>query len=145
MFKGVGTALITPFKDDLSVDLDSIKKIVRNQLENKIDALIVLGTTGESPVINYEERRKIISAVAEEASAEDTASECSDGEKKKDDEMNFMLVNDLERHCHVFQNNKQMLLYFFGMHENLKFAGFDLVEQVLRRSSSGLASTTGDS
>ncbi len=67
MFKGVGTALITPFKDDLSVDLDSIKKIVRNQLENKIDALIVLGTTGESPVINYDERRKIISAVAEEA------------------------------------------------------------------------------
>ncbi|RKY95123.1 MAG: 4-hydroxy-tetrahydrodipicolinate synthase, partial [Ignavibacteriae bacterium] len=53
MFKGVGTALITPFKDDLSVDLDSIKKIVLNQLENKIDALIVLGTTGESPVINY--------------------------------------------------------------------------------------------
>lgn len=68
MFKGVGTALITPFKDDLSVDLDSIKKIVLNQLENKIDALIVLGTTGESPVINYDERRKIISAVAEEAS-----------------------------------------------------------------------------
>jgi len=67
MFKGVGTALITPFKDDLSVDLDSIKKIVRNQLENKIDALIVLGTTGESPVINYDERRKIISAVVEEA------------------------------------------------------------------------------
>ena len=67
MFKGVGTALITPFKDDLSVDLDSIKKIVRNQLEKKIDALIVLGTTGESPVINYDERRKIISAVVEEA------------------------------------------------------------------------------
>ncbi len=67
MFKGVGTALITPFKNDLSVDFDSIKKIVRNQLDNKIDALIVLGTTGESPVINYDERRKIISAVVEEA------------------------------------------------------------------------------
>jgi len=69
MFKGVGTALITPFKDDLSVDLDSIKKIVRNQLKNNIDALIVLGTTGESPVINYDERRKIISAVVEEATS----------------------------------------------------------------------------
>jgi 4-hydroxy-tetrahydrodipicolinate synthase len=67
MFKGVGTALITPFKDDLSVDFDSIKKMVRNQLENKIDALIVLGTTGESPVITYDERRKIISAIVEEA------------------------------------------------------------------------------
>ncbi len=67
MFKGVGTALITPFRDDLSVDYDSVKKIVKHQLENKIDALIVLGTTGESPVINYDERRKLISAVVEEA------------------------------------------------------------------------------
>ncbi|GBD87249.1 4-hydroxy-tetrahydrodipicolinate synthase [bacterium BMS3Abin03] len=67
MFKGVGTALITPFKEDLSVDIDSLKKIVGHQLENKIDALIVLGTTGESPVINYDERRKIITAVVEEA------------------------------------------------------------------------------
>ncbi len=66
MFKGVGTALITPFKQDLTVDIDSLKKIVQYQLESKIDALIVLGTTGESPVIDYDERRKIISAVIEE-------------------------------------------------------------------------------
>lgn len=67
MFKGVGTALITPFKKDRSVDLDSLKKIVEHQLANNIDALIVLGTTGESPVIDYVERRKIISAVIDEA------------------------------------------------------------------------------
>lgn len=67
MFKGVGTALITPFHQDQSVDLDSLNKIVQHQLENKIDAIIVLGTTGESPVIEYDERRKIISAVTEEA------------------------------------------------------------------------------
>jgi 4-hydroxy-tetrahydrodipicolinate synthase len=67
MFKGVGTALITPFKDDQSVDFDSLKKILDHQLKNNIDALIVLGTTGESPVIEYEERRKLISAVLEEA------------------------------------------------------------------------------
>lgn len=67
MFKGVGTALITPFKKDGSVDLDSLKKIVQHQLENNIDALVVLGTTGESPVIDYDERRKIISVVIEEA------------------------------------------------------------------------------
>jgi 4-hydroxy-tetrahydrodipicolinate synthase len=66
MFKGVGTALITPFKQDLSVDIDSLKKIVQYQLESNIDALIVLGTTGESPVIDYDEKRKIISAVIEE-------------------------------------------------------------------------------
>lgn len=66
MFKGVGTALITPFKQDLTVDIDSLQKIVQYQLESKIDALIVLGTTGESPVIDYDERRKIISAVIKE-------------------------------------------------------------------------------
>jgi len=67
MFKGVGTALITPFKEDQSVDFGSLKKILDHQLINNIDALIVLGTTGESPVIEYEERRKLISAVVEEA------------------------------------------------------------------------------
>ena len=66
MFKGVGTALITPFKQDQSVDLDSLKKIVQKQIEAGVDALIVLGTTGESPVVNYDERRKIISLVVEE-------------------------------------------------------------------------------
>ena len=67
MFKGVGTALITPFKEDQSVDFGSLKKILDHQLNNNIDAHIVLGTTGESPVIEYEERRKLISAVVEEA------------------------------------------------------------------------------
>ena len=69
MFKGVGTALITPFKQDFSVDLDALKKIVQQQLEGGIDALVVLGTTGESPVFDYDERRKIISLVVEEATS----------------------------------------------------------------------------
>ncbi|HEY7751654.1 MAG TPA: 4-hydroxy-tetrahydrodipicolinate synthase [Ignavibacteriaceae bacterium] len=67
MFKGTGTALITPFKQDQSVDLNSLMKIVQDQLKNNIDSLVVLGTTGESPVIDYDERRKIISLVVEEA------------------------------------------------------------------------------
>ena len=59
MFKGTGTALITPFNDDLSVDYSSLKKIVRFQVDGGVDALIVLGTTGESPVINDEERKRL--------------------------------------------------------------------------------------
>ncbi len=66
MFKGTGTALITPFNEDLSVDYASLKKIVNQQAEGGIDALIVLGTTGESPVINDDERKRIISTVQEE-------------------------------------------------------------------------------
>jgi 4-hydroxy-tetrahydrodipicolinate synthase len=67
MFRGTGTALITPFNDDLSVDYNSLKKIVAQQLIGGTDALIVLGTTGESPVISDDERRKIITTVQEQA------------------------------------------------------------------------------
>jgi 4-hydroxy-tetrahydrodipicolinate synthase len=70
MFKGVGTALITPFTKDDSLDINSLKKIVEYQLSNNVDALVVLGTTGESPVIDYDERRKAISAVVDQAKGE---------------------------------------------------------------------------
>jgi 4-hydroxy-tetrahydrodipicolinate synthase len=60
MFSGVGTALITPFDENEDVDYISLRKIIRFQLDNSIDALIVLGTTGESPVIDLGERKKII-------------------------------------------------------------------------------------
>jgi 4-hydroxy-tetrahydrodipicolinate synthase len=66
MFKGVGTALITPFQRDQSVDFDSLRKIVHQQLAGGVDALVVIGTTGESPVIEFDERKKIISIVVEE-------------------------------------------------------------------------------
>ena len=66
MFKGTGTALITPYKSDQSVDYDALKKIVRHQLDGGVDALVVIGTTGESPVIEFDERGKIISLVVEE-------------------------------------------------------------------------------
>ena len=66
MFKGTGTALITPFKTDQSVDYDALKKIVRQQLDGGVDALVVIGTTGESPVIEFDERDKIISLVVKE-------------------------------------------------------------------------------
>jgi len=66
MFKGTGTALITPFKTDQSIDYDALKEIVYHQLNGGVDALIVLGTTGESPVIDLEERKKIVSLVVEQ-------------------------------------------------------------------------------
>jgi 4-hydroxy-tetrahydrodipicolinate synthase len=66
MFKGVGTALITPFKKDQSLDIDSLRKIVIQQLNGGVDALIIIGTTGESPVIEFDERKQIIKQVVEE-------------------------------------------------------------------------------
>jgi 4-hydroxy-tetrahydrodipicolinate synthase len=65
MFNGVGTALATPFDKDFNVDYSALKKICNYQVENGVDAIIVLGTTGESPVIDIEERGKIIATVIE--------------------------------------------------------------------------------
>ena len=67
MFRGVGTAIITPFDKNFNVDYSSLKKICRQQIISGVDALIVLGTTGESPVISLEEREKIIATVVEES------------------------------------------------------------------------------
>ena len=66
MFKGTGTALITPFKADQSVDYDALKKVVHQQLDGGVVALVVIGTTGESPVIEFDERENIISLVVKE-------------------------------------------------------------------------------
>ena len=66
MFKGTGTAIVTPFNDDLSIDLHSLKKFVRFQVEGGVDCLVVLGTTGEAPTINESERNKIIETVVDE-------------------------------------------------------------------------------
>ena len=66
MFKGTGTALITPFKVDQSVDYDALKNVVHHQLNGGVNALVVIGTTGESPVIEFDEREKIISLVVKE-------------------------------------------------------------------------------
>lgn len=66
MFKGTGTALITPFKKDQSLDETALRNLIHQQLDGGVDALVVIGTTGESPVIEFDERAKIISIAVEE-------------------------------------------------------------------------------
>lgn len=66
MFQGTGTAIITPFDDELNVDYKSLKKFVKFQVDEGINAIVVLGTTGEAPTISDYERKKIIAAVTEE-------------------------------------------------------------------------------
>ncbi len=67
MFQGTGTAILTPFDEQLNVDYASLKKLTRFQVDNKVDMIVVLGTTGESPVISGEERKKIIETVMAES------------------------------------------------------------------------------
>jgi 4-hydroxy-tetrahydrodipicolinate synthase len=58
--KGMGVALITPFKEDESVDYDSLMKLVEYQVQNGTDYLVVLGTTAETPTLTEEEKTEII-------------------------------------------------------------------------------------
>ena len=67
IFKGAGVALVTPFKDDLSVDYEQLKKLVDFQIENGTDAIIVCGTTGESSTLTEEEHSEAIKVVAQHA------------------------------------------------------------------------------
>lgn len=59
LFKGVGTAIATPFKDD-SINLNEFKRLLKFQLENKADSIIVCGTTGEASTMLDEEKVSII-------------------------------------------------------------------------------------
>jgi len=62
---GTGVALVTPFKKDFSVDVEALKKIVNYQIDNGINYLVVLGTTGEPATLKKEEKELVIKTVIE--------------------------------------------------------------------------------
>lgn len=62
-FKGLGIALITPFRADGSVDYESLKALVADQLEGGADFLCVMGTTAETPCLSEEEKHGILETV----------------------------------------------------------------------------------
>jgi len=66
LFQGTGIALVTPFKSDKSVDVEALKKLVNYQIENGIDYLVVLGTTGEPATLNKEEKELVKQTVIKE-------------------------------------------------------------------------------
>jgi 4-hydroxy-tetrahydrodipicolinate synthase len=59
IFKGLGIALVTPFKEDGSVDYKSLIRLVEYQLDNGADFLCILATTGETPTLTADEKRQI--------------------------------------------------------------------------------------
>jgi 4-hydroxy-tetrahydrodipicolinate synthase len=61
--RGMGVALITPFKEDESVDYDALSRLVDYQLKNGTDYLVVLGTTAETPTLTEEEKKEIINLI----------------------------------------------------------------------------------
>ena len=64
---GMGVALITPFKEDESVDFEALKKLVEFQIKNGTDYLVVCGTTAETPTLTEDEKENITRFVVQQA------------------------------------------------------------------------------
>ncbi|HET9227510.1 MAG TPA: 4-hydroxy-tetrahydrodipicolinate synthase [Thermoanaerobaculia bacterium] len=67
MFQGCGTALVTPFKSDLSLDEEAMRRLVRRQIEAGIHFLVPCGTTGENPTLSRQEHLRVVEIAVEEA------------------------------------------------------------------------------
>jgi 4-hydroxy-tetrahydrodipicolinate synthase len=65
--QGCGTALVTPFRPDLTLDEEAIRRLARRQIEAGVHFLVPCGTTGESPTLEHEERLRVVEIVLEEA------------------------------------------------------------------------------
>ena len=59
MIKGLGTALITPFKENFEVDYEALDRVLDTQIAGKVDYIVVLGTTGEAATLLAEEKKKV--------------------------------------------------------------------------------------
>src|SRR5512140_1039471 len=65
--RGCGTALVTPFKPDGSIDEPALRSLVKWQVESGIDFLVPCGTTGETPALSADEIRRVIELTIESA------------------------------------------------------------------------------
>src|SRR5690349_17085775 len=65
MFIGCGTALVTPFRGDGSLDEAALRRLVRRQIDAGVDFLVPCGTTGESPTLTHEEHLRVVQITAE--------------------------------------------------------------------------------
>lgn len=64
-FKGTGVAVVTPFKNDLSIDFAALGRVIKHVIEGGVNYIVALGTTGESVTLTKDEKKAIISYAAE--------------------------------------------------------------------------------
>ena len=62
IFTGAGVALVTPFKEDLSVDYDQLEKFIDCQIDNGTDSIVICGTSGEASTMSHDEQIEVVSA-----------------------------------------------------------------------------------
>src|SRR5262249_27431385 len=66
-FEGCGTAIVTPFRNDFSLDEQTLRKLVRRQIEGGVHFLVPCGTTGENPTMTRKEHLRVVEITLEEA------------------------------------------------------------------------------
>src|SRR5438445_8836256 len=66
-FGSVLTAMVTPFRDDYSLDLDGAQQLASHLLDNGTDTIVVAGSTGEAPTLTHDEKRDLFRAVVDAA------------------------------------------------------------------------------
>src|SRR6266581_6848905 len=66
-FRGCGTAMVTPFRDDLSLDENALRRLITRQISAGINFLVPCGTTGESPTLTHEEHLRVVQITVEAA------------------------------------------------------------------------------
>ena len=62
IFTGAGVALVTPFKEDLSVDYDQLEKFIDFQIDNGTDSIVICGTSGEASNMSHDEKIEVCSS-----------------------------------------------------------------------------------
>ena len=67
MFQGCGTALVTPFRKDQSLDEEALRRLVHRQIEGGIHFLVPCGTTGENPTLTRKEHLRVVEITLEES------------------------------------------------------------------------------
>jgi len=83
MFKGVYTAIVTPFRDNNKIDEPALRKLVDFQIAKGIQGIVPVGTTGESPTLDHEEHHRVIEIVIDQVNGRvpviaGTGSNCTD-------------------------------------------------------------------
>jgi 4-hydroxy-tetrahydrodipicolinate synthase len=70
MFTGCGTALVTPFRRNLSLDEPALRRLIRRQIDAGIDFLVPCGTTGENPTLTRAEHLRVVEITVEESNGQ---------------------------------------------------------------------------
>src|ERR1700689_1235401 len=67
LFQGCGTAMVTPFRKDGALDEQTLRSLVKRQIEEGINFLVPCGTSGESPTLTHQEHLRVVEITLEEA------------------------------------------------------------------------------